>query len=78
MAAKRDYYEILGVARTATPEELKKAFGLPLSLEKIGETLAQECADQRNELWGHELLKHNQPELEKMISSVKPFLFRSS
>lgn len=61
----------------SNPEKLKTTLKLSLSFEEIGETLAQECADQRNELWGHALLKHNQPELERMIKWVKPWLFKS-
>jgi hypothetical protein len=45
------------------------------SFEEIGDVLAQDCSDNTNELWGHELLKHNKTELERMILSVKPFLF---
>jgi hypothetical protein len=35
----------------------------------------QDCAKKTNELWGHDLLQHNQAELKRMRSSVKPFLF---
>jgi hypothetical protein len=44
-------------------------------LEKIGEALAKDCFDKTNNMWGHDLLKHNQNEIDRMIVSVKPFLF---
>lgn len=49
--------------------EIKKTF------EEIGEALAKDCSDNTNDLWGHNLLKHNKRELDRMGSSVKPFLF---
>ena len=62
---------VLGVL--SEPENLrtdsKKTF------EEIGEALAKDCSDNTNELWGHSLLKHNKGELDRMASSVKPFLF---
>lgn len=62
---------ILGVQ--SEPENLKR--DINRSFEEIGDVLAQDCSDNTNELWGHELLKHNKTELERMIVSVKPFLF---
>jgi hypothetical protein len=55
------------------PETLKKK--LKLSLEKIGETLAEDCPDKRNPLWKDDMLKHNAPELERLLESVRHFLF---
>ncbi len=55
------------------PENLKIAFGE--SFEEIGKALAKDCAYNTNELWGHDLLSHNAPEINRMIISVKPFLF---
>ena len=46
---------ILGVQ--SEPESLKKK--TQKSFESIGEALAKDCSEHRNELWGHELLKHN-------------------
>lgn len=74
----KDRVFVLGVL--SEPEDLKRikkkfeSIGTG-KLEQIGETLAKDCSDNTNELWGHDLLKHNKTELERMILSVKPFLF---
>lgn len=57
------------------PESLKRE--IKNSFEEIGETLAKDCSNNTNELWGHSLLIHNKTELDRMILSVKPFLFNS-
>ncbi len=63
---------VLGVQ--SNPEKLKRDSGK--SFEEIGKALAQDCSDNKNELWGHNLLKHNKPELDRMATFVKPFLFK--
>jgi hypothetical protein len=62
---------VLGVQ--SNPEDLKR--DIKKSFEDIGEALATDCSENKNELWGHYLLIQNKPELEKMIKLVKPFLF---
>ncbi len=62
---------ILG-SRTS-PEKLRS--DMKKSFETIGESLAKDCAENTYETWGHDLLKHNKDELERLIRSVKPFLF---
>jgi hypothetical protein len=63
---------VLGVQ--SNPQKLKS--DIKKSFEEIGKALAQDCSDNTNELWGHKLLTHNKTELERMVSSVKPFLFK--
>ena len=45
--------------------------------EEIGETLAEECAENKSTLWTHEQLDHNAVELARLVKDVKPFLFMS-
>lgn len=63
---------VLGVL--SEPENLRR--DIKKTFEEIGEALAKDCSDNTNELWGHNLLKHNKGELDRMASSVKPFLFK--
>jgi hypothetical protein len=56
------------------PEKLMAALGM--KLEIIGQRLADDCVENTRNLWGHELLRHNEPELVRMIELVKPFLFQ--
>ena len=65
---------VLGVLSES--ENLKKALKYQKTFEKIGETLATDCDEKIYELWGHELLQHNASELNRMVSSVRPFLFQ--
>ena len=69
----RDRVYLLGTQDE--PEPLRKDCGI--SLEKIGERLAQACAHGEPGLWTHAMLAHNQAELDRLIRNVKPFLFRS-
>lgn len=55
------------------PEDLKTK--LSMNLENIGETLAEDCPDKRNPLWDDDMLKHNAPELDRLLESVTHFLF---
>lgn len=55
------------------PEKLRNASGK--KFEAIGATLAKDCTENRQDFWMHDLLKHNKPELDRLIQDVKPFLF---
>jgi hypothetical protein len=67
----KDRVFVLGVF--SEPEKLKS--DIKKSFEEIGEALATDCSDKTDKLWSHDLLKHNRNELQRMITTVKPFLF---
>ena len=60
------------------PEHLKTTMEKHFDFEAIGQALAQDCAEDAYTTWEHDLLKHNKTELDRMIASVKPFLFEES
>jgi len=61
---------ILGALRE--PEDLKGKLG---SYEKIGSALAQDCREETDTTWNHELLRHNAEELARLRRHVRPILF---
>jgi len=57
------------------PEALKRAgLGSP---EQIGLGVAKDCREGTDTLWRHPLLRHNAPQLERLLPHVRPILFPS-
>ena len=59
-----------------TPELLKHE--LSGSLEDIGLSLADDCYKGTAYAWGHDHLKHNEPDRLRLIESVKSILFTNN
>ena len=55
------------------PEELRRA--VVLSYEEIGLALARDCREETEGTWGHNLLRHNAPELGRLRPRLCPVLF---
>jgi hypothetical protein len=67
----RDRVFILGAS--SEPEALKTV--LHKSFEGIGLDMACDCREGTEETWGHDLLKHSAPELDRLGERVCPILF---
>jgi len=63
---------VLGVL--TEPEELKNKLGR--RYEAIGQDLARDCRDNSDAIWGHNLLRHNSGEVDRLRDRVRPFLFQ--
>lgn len=58
------------------PQDLKRArLG---DYETIGSAMAQDCRDETDATWGHDLLQHNSSELDRLRERVRPILFGGS
>lgn len=57
------------------PERLRLDLG---TYETIGQALAKDCHEGKRSTWDHEFLCHNASELDRLWSSVRPFLFTPS
>jgi hypothetical protein len=54
-------------------EVLRNATGMKYGV--LGAALADECRNDGAALWGNPQLLCNQPELNRLVADVKPFLF---
>jgi hypothetical protein len=55
------------------PEDLRASAG---SYEEIGKAMARDCREQADNIWKHQLLRHNSEELVRSRESIRPFLFQ--
>lgn len=64
------------VGSRETPELLRQELGK--SFEEIGLSLAEDCYKGTATLWGHDQLKHNEPDRLRLVQTVKSILFANS
>jgi hypothetical protein len=57
------------------PEDLKPVLG---PYETIGRAMAKDCREDTNTTWGHDLLRHNAGELDRLREHVRPILFQAT
>ncbi|MGH9755263.1 MAG: hypothetical protein ACREA2_21000 [Blastocatellia bacterium] len=68
----KDRVFVLGARKD--PEGLRSAgLGSP---ETIGKALAKDCREETDKTWGHDLLRHNASELDRLREHVRPILFQ--
>ena len=54
------------------PEALRQDVG---PYETIGSAMAKDCREETDATWGHDLLRHNAGELDRLREHVRPILF---
>jgi hypothetical protein len=47
------------------------------SYETIGRAAAEDCREETDRTWGHELLRHNANEIDRLRQYVRSILFSS-
>lgn len=55
------------------PEDIRREMGK--NFEQIGFSLADDCFARTETIWSHEQLKHNDPDRQRLVQTVKPILF---
>ncbi len=66
----KDRVFILGAL--TEPEDLKVDLG---TYETIGLAMAKDCREETDTVWGHDLLRHNESELDRLREHVGQILF---
>lgn len=66
----RDRVFVLGAWNE--PEDLKEPLG---AYEAIGMAMAQDCREETDTIWAHDLLQHNAGEIARLRERVRPILF---
>ena len=61
------------IGSSDAPEDLKGQ--LKMTLEEIGNALAEDCNQEDLGRWNHPHLVHNRDELQRMVVALKPIIF---